>query len=123
MTEWWREGVIYQVYPRSYMDNNADGIGDLAGIMSKLDYIASLGVDAIWMSPFFQSPMKDFGYDVSDYRAVDPMFGTVEDFRRLLDEAHKRNIKVIIDQVWAHTSDQHRWFSESRQTKNNSKAD
>ena len=123
MTEWWRSGVIYQVYPRSYMDNNADGIGDLSGIISKLDYIASLGVDAIWMSPFFKSPMKDFGYDVSDYRSVDPMFGTIEDFRRLLDEAHKRNIKIIIDQVWAHTSDQHRWFSESRQTKDNSKAD
>jgi alpha-glucosidase len=122
-TEWWRNGVIYQIYPRSFMDNNGDGIGDLDGIIGKLDYVASLGVDAIWLSPFFKSPMKDFGYDISDYRDVDPIFGTIDDFRRLLDEAHKRNIKVIIDQVWAHTSDTHRWFMESRQSKTNSKSD
>ncbi len=121
--EWWRGGVIYQIYPRSFMDNNGDGIGDLDGIIGKLDYVASLGVDAIWLSPFFKSPMKDFGYDISDYREVDPMFGTLDDFRRLLDEAHKRNIKIIIDQVWAHTSDQHRWFTESRQNKTNAKSD
>ena len=123
MTEWWRGGVIYQIYPRSFMDNNGDGIGDLAGIIQKLDYIADLGVDAIWLSPFFKSPMKDFGYDVEDYRMVDPMFGTLDDFRHLLNEAHKRNIKVIIDQVWAHTADSHRWFIESRQNKTNGKAD
>ena len=121
--EWWRTGVIYQVYPRSFMDNNSDGIGDLAGIVQKLDYIASLNVDAIWLSPFFKSPMKDAGYDISDYRNVDPVFGTLDDFRRLLDEAHKRNLKIIIDQVWAHTSDVHDWFAESRQNKTNPKAD
>ncbi|MDB5478717.1 MAG: alpha-glucosidase [Alphaproteobacteria bacterium] len=123
MTEWWRKGVIYQVYPRSYLDNNGDGIGDLSGVTQKLDYIASLGVDAIWLSPFFKSPMKDAGYDIEDYRAVDPTFGTLDDFRRLLDEAHKRNIKIVIDQVWAHTADTHAWFSESRQSKSNPKAD
>lgn len=123
MTEWWRNGVIYQIYPRSYLDNNGDGVGDLAGIIQKMDYIKSLGVDAIWLSPFFKSPMKDFGYDISDYRSVDPMFGTLDDFRHLLAEAHKRKIKIIIDQVWAHTSDQHAWFSESRQNKTNPKED
>lgn len=123
MNEWWRGGVIYQVYPRSFMDSNADGIGDLVGVIQKLDHIASLGVDAIWLSPFFKSPMKDFGYDVADYRAVDPMFGTLDDFKQLLDEAHKRGIKIVIDQVWAHTSDTHAWFQESRQNKTNDKSD
>jgi alpha-glucosidase len=123
MTEWWRGAVIYQIYPRSFMDNNGDGIGDLTGIIEKLDYVASLGVDAVWLSPFFKSPMKDFGYDVSDYQMVDPMFGTLDDFRQFLNEAHKRNIKVIIDQVWAHTSDAHPWFTESRQSKTNAKHD
>jgi len=120
---WWRGAVIYQVYPRSLMDSNADGIGDLPGIIEKLDYIASLGVDAIWISPFFKSPMKDFGYDISDYRDVDPIFGTLEDLDRLIEQAHARNIKIIIDQVLSHTSDQHAWFEESRQCRNNSKAD
>nr|WP_321362230.1 alpha-amylase family glycosyl hydrolase [uncultured Hyphomonas sp.] len=120
---WWRGAVLYQIYPRSYLDTNGDGIGDLPGITQKLDYIASLGVDGIWISPFFASPMKDFGYDVSDYCAVDPIFGTLEDFDQLLDRAHGHGLKVIIDQVYAHTSDEHVWFTESRQSRNNPKAD
>ena len=120
---WWRGGVIYQIYPRSYCDSNGDGIGDLQGIINKLDYIASLNVDAIWLSPFFTSPMKDFGYDVSDYRDVDPMFGSLDDFRTLTDKAHTLGLKVIIDQVYSHTSDQHEWFKESRADRTNDKAD
>ncbi|MDQ2077316.1 alpha-glucosidase family protein [Marinimicrobium sp. ABcell2] len=120
---WWRGAVIYQVYPRSLMDSNGDGIGDLPGIISKLDYIASLGVDAVWISPFFKSPMKDFGYDISDYRDIDPIFGTLDDFDRLIAEAHDRDIRIIIDQVLSHTSDQHPWFEQSRQCRKNDKAD
>ncbi|TPE53991.1 alpha-glucosidase [Maribrevibacterium harenarium] len=120
---WWKGGIIYQIYPRSFMDANGDGIGDLAGITSKLDYVASLGVDAIWLSPIFTSPMKDFGYDVSDYCDVDPMFGTLADFKALTDRAHELGLKVMIDQVISHTSDQHPWFEESRQDKTNPKAD
>src|SRR5262245_40455006 len=108
--EWWRGAVIYQIYPRSFADSNGDGIGDLAGITSKLDYIAALGVDGIWLSPFFKSPMKDFGYDISDYADVDPMFGTLQDFDRLVRRAHDLRLKVLIDQVYSHTSDQHPWF-------------
>lgn len=122
-TEWWRGGVIYQIYPRSYKDSNGDGIGDLQGITEKLDYIASLNVDAIWLSPFFTSPMKDFGYDVADYCDVDPMFGTLADFKSLVDRAHSLGLKVIIDQVYSHTSDQHEWFKESRSSKDNEKSD
>ncbi|MDX5432280.1 MAG: DUF3459 domain-containing protein [Halomonas sp.] len=121
--EWWRGAAIYQIYPRSFMDSNGDGIGDLRGVIDKLDYIASLNVDAIWLSPFFTSPMKDFGYDVADYRGIDPMFGTLEDFDRLVEAAHARGLKVTIDQVLSHTSDQHPWFSESRASRNNPKAD
>lgn len=120
---WWRGAVIYQIYPRSFCDSNGDGIGDLAGIIGKLDYVASLGVDAIWLSPFFASPMKDFGYDISDYRAVDPAFGTLEDFDRLVARAHDLGLKVIIDQVYAHTSDAHAWFQQSRDGRTNPKAD
>ncbi|WP_371194681.1 alpha-glucosidase family protein [Glaciecola sp. SC05] len=125
MTEqmWWRGAVIYQVYPRSFNDSNNDGIGDLPGIINKLDYIASLGVDAIWISPFFKSPMKDFGYDISDYRDIDPIFGNLEDFDRLIEKAHHLNIKIMIDQVLSHTSDQHQWFIESREDQTNDKAD
>src|SRR5688572_26156238 len=97
--DWWRGAVIYQVYPRSFADTNGDGIGDLAGVLAKLDYIASLGVDAIWLSPFFKSPMKDFGYDVSAYRQVDPIFGTLDDFDELVRAAHARGLRIIIDQV------------------------
>jgi alpha-glucosidase len=120
---WWRGAVIYQIYPRSFYDSNGDGIGDLPGIAAKLDYVASLGVDAIWLSPFFASPMKDFGYDVSDYRAVDPIFGTLEDFDHLVARAHTIGLRVIIDQVYAHTSDAHAWFQESRADRSNPKND
>lgn len=120
---WWHGAVIYQIYPRSFCDSNGDGIGDLPGITAKLDYVAALGVDAIWLSPFFASPMKDFGYDVSDYRAVDPIFGSLEDFDRLVARAHELNIRVIIDQVYAHTSDAHAWFQESRISRLNEKSD
>ena len=120
---WWRGAVIYQIYPRSFLDSDGDGIGDLAGITSKLEYVASLGVDAIWLSPFFASPMKDFGYDVSDYRAVDPIFGTLEEFDRLVARAHELDLRVIIDQVYAHTSDAHAWFQESRSDRLNDKSD
>ena len=121
--DWWRGAVIYQIYPRSFSDSNGDGIGDLRGIIAKLDYVASLGVDAIWVSPFFKSLMKDFGYDISDYRAIDPIFGTLDDFRELLTAAHKRGLKIILDQVWSHTSDEHDWFRESRTDKTNPKND
>ena len=120
---WWKGGVIYQIYPRSFMDSNGDGIGDLPGITGKLDYVADLGVDGIWISPFFTSPMKDFGYDISDYRDVDPIFGTLEDFKKLLTRAHELGLKVMVDLVLSHTSDQHPWFEESRQNKNNAKSD
>jgi alpha-glucosidase len=122
-TNWWRGAVMYQIYPRSFMDSNGDGIGDLKGIASKLDHVKSLGVDGIWLSPFFKSPMRDFGYDVSDYRAVDPMFGTLQDFEALLKAAHDRGLKVIIDQVWSHTSSDHEWFQQSRQDGQNEKSD
>lgn len=122
-TEWWHGGVIYQIYPRSFQDSNGDGIGDLQGITQRLGYVASLGVDAIWISPFFKSPMKDFGYDVSDYRDVDPMFGSLADFDALLARAHDLGLKVMIDLVLSHTSDQHPWFAESRVSKDNDKSD
>ncbi len=121
--DWWRGAVIYQIYPRSYQDSNGDGIGDLPGIAQRLPYVASLGVDAIWISPFFTSPMKDFGYDVSDYCDVDPMFGTLADFDHLVQEAHRNGLKVMIDLVLSHTSDQHAWFQESATTRDNDKSD
>jgi alpha-glucosidase len=121
--DWWRGAVIYQIYPRSFQDSTGDGSGDLAGITARLRHVASLGVDAVWLSPFFKSPMADMGYDVSDYCAVDPMFGTLEDFDALVAEAHRLGLKVIIDQVLSHTSDQHPWFVESRKSRDNAKAD
>ncbi len=121
--EWWRGAVIYQIYPRSYLDTNKDGVGDLAGITQKLDYIAKLGVDAIWISPFFKSPMRDYGYDVSDFCDVDPVFGSLADFDELVARAHALGVKVIVDQVYSHTSDQHPWFMESRSGRDNPKAD
>jgi alpha-glucosidase len=121
--EWWRGAVIYQVYPRSFADSNDDGVGDLPGITARLDHIASLGVDAIWLSPFFKSPMRDFGYDISDYRAVDPIFGSLADFDALVAAAHARGLKIIIDQVLCHTSDRHAWFEASRQSRDNPYAD
>lgn len=120
---WWRGAVVYQIYPRSLLDTNGDGVGDLRGIITKLDYIASLNVDAIWISPFFKSPMADFGYDISDYREIDPLFGSMQDFDELIEKSHQRGIKVIIDQVLSHTSDQHAWFIESRESRTNPKAD
>jgi alpha-glucosidase len=123
MSEWWRGGVIYQVYPRSFYDSDGDGVGDLPGVISRLGYLARLGIDGIWLSPFFKSPMRDFGYDISDYCAVDPIFGTLADFDRLLAATHEQRLKLIIDQVYSHTSDQHPWFKESRQSRDNAKAD
>ncbi len=121
--DWWRGAVIYQIYPRSYQDTNGDGIGDLPGITQRLDHIASLGVDAVWISPFYTSPMDDFGYDVSNYRDVDPIFGTLADFDALLEEAHARGLRVMIDLVLSHTSDRHPWFTESRAGRENPKSD
>ncbi|WP_411957038.1 alpha-glucosidase [Paracoccus homiensis] len=123
MTEWWRDAVIYQIYPRSFQDDNGDGIGDLRGITRRLDHVAALGVDAIWLSPIFTSPMKDMGYDVSDYTDIDPLFGTLADFDAMVARAHDLGLKVIIDQVISHTSDKHPWFEESRQSRSNPKAD
>ncbi len=121
--EWWQGCIIYQIYPRSFNDTNADGVGDLRGVVEKLEYVASLGVDAIWLSPFFESPMRDYGYDVSNYRAVDPIFGDLEDFRQLVDRAHALGLKLIIDQVLSHTSDLHEWFKSSRRDRQNPYAD
>jgi alpha-glucosidase len=115
--QWWQNAVFYEIYPRSFADSNNDGIGDLNGITSKLDYLHELGVDAIWITPCFPSPQVDFGYDVSDYEAIDPMYGTMQDFDRLVSEAKKRNIRVILDFVVNHTSDQHKWFLDSRSSK------
>lgn len=120
---WWRGAVIYQIYPRSFMDANGDGIGDLPGITLRLDHVARLGADAIWISPFFTSPMKDFGYDVADYCDVDPIFGTLIDFDALVARAHSLGLRVLIDQVYSHTSDEHPWFMESRSSRDNPKAD
>ena len=120
---WWQGAVIYQIYPRSFSDHDGDGIGDLPGITARLDHVASLGVDGVWLSPFFKSPMRDFGYDIADYRAVDPLFGTLTDFDALLARAHALGLKVIIDQVYSHTSDQHDWFQASRADRDGAYAD
>ena len=120
---WWLGAVIYQIYPRSFADSNGDGIGDLPGITAHLDHVAALGVDAIWLSPFFTSPMKDFGYDVADYRDVDPIFGTLGDFDALVARAHALGLRVVIDQVYSHTSDEHDWFARSRADRTNPWAD
>lgn len=120
---WWESGIIYQIYPRSYQDTNDDGIGDLQGIIRHLDYLKWLGIDAVWISPVFTSPMADFGYDISDYKGIDPIFGTFPDFEQLLEEAHKRELKLIIDLVPNHTSDQHPWFLEAKSDRNHPKRD
>ncbi len=122
-TSWWKEAVVYQIYPRSFMDSNGDGIGDLQGIISRLDYLKKLGIDVIWMSPVYQSPNDDNGYDISDYRAIMEEFGTMEDFDELLDRAHEKGLKIVMDLVVNHTSDEHRWFVESRKGKGNSYGD
>jgi len=123
MRAWWRGGVIYQVYPRSFQDSDGDGIGDLPGLLRRLDHIASLGVDALWLSPIFESPQEDMGYDVSNYTDIDRLFGSLEDFDELIARAHALGLKVIIDQVLSHTSDRHPWFRESRVSRVNSRAD
>ncbi|MEZ5994434.1 MAG: alpha-amylase family glycosyl hydrolase [Hyphomonadaceae bacterium] len=123
MTDWLPGAVIYQIYPRSFRDSNGDGVGDLKGVIEKLDHVAALGCDAVWLSPFFTSPMKDYGYDVADYRGVDPLFGTLADADALISRAHALGLKVIIDQVWSHSSDQHPWFAESRASRDNPRAD
>jgi alpha-glucosidase len=122
-TQWWQTGVIYQVYPRSFQDTDGDGVGDLRGIAARLDYLVGLGVDAVWISPFYPSPMADFGYDVADYSGVDPLFGTMEDFDALLAAAHAKGLRVILDFVPNHSSDQHPWFVESRSSRASKKRD
>ncbi len=121
--KWWQTAVFYQIYPRSFQDSDGDGIGDLQGIIDRLDYLVDLGVDAIWISPIYPSPMADFGYDVSDYCDIHPMFGDLETFDRLLAEAHERNLKIILDFVPNHSSNQHPWFLESRSSRRNPKRD
>jgi alpha-glucosidase len=123
MRRWWQRGVVYQIYARSFMDSNGDGTGDLPGITSRLDYLEWLGVDAIWISPIFPSPMADFGYDVANYTDVEPLFGTLSDFDRLVAEAHRRDVRVILDYVPNHTSDQHAWFIESRASRDSPRRD
>ncbi len=122
-TPWWQHGIVYQIYPRSFQDTNGDGIGDLDGITRRLDYLTWLGVDAVWVCPIYTSPMADFGYDISNYRDVDPIFGTLADFDRLIQEAHSRGLKLILDFVPNHTSDQHPWFLESRSSRDNPRRD
>jgi alpha-glucosidase len=120
---WWQNGIFYQIYPRSFQDSDADGVGDLAGIIARLPYLQELGIDAIWLSPVFPSPMADFGYDISDYTGIDPLFGTLEDFDALVEAAHALGLKVILDLVPNHTSDQHPWFIESRSSRDHPKRD
>lgn len=115
--DWWKHSVVYQVYPQSFKDSNADGIGDLKGIIEKLPYLATLGIDVIWLNPIYESPGVDNGYDISDYYKIDPKYGQLDDLKTLLEEAHKIGIKVILDLVVNHTSDKHRWFEESKKAK------
>ena len=123
MSNWWQTGIIYQVYPRSFADENGDGVGDLNGIRRRLPYLAELGVDAVWLSPIFPSPMADFGYDISDYTGIDPVFGTLDEFDALLEAAHRYGLKLLLDLVPNHTSDRHPWFIESRASRENPKRD
>ena len=117
--DWWKSAVFYQIYPKSFQDSNSDGIGYLQGVIQRLDYLETLGIDGIWLSPVFASPQVDNGYDISDYQAIDPMFGTMEDMETLIAEAKRRNISIIMDLVLNHTSDQHRWFQEAKKSREN----
>ena len=123
MSEWWRGAVVYQIYPRSFADSDGDGVGDLRGATAHLAYVAALGVDAVWLSPPFRSPMVDNGYDVSDHRDIDPVFGTLADFDSLVAEAHRLGLRVVLDQVYSHTSDRHPWFEASRQAREGALSD
>ena len=117
--QWWKDAVIYQIYPKSFKDSNGDGIGDINGIISKLDYLEKLGIDAIWLSPVYKSPQDDNGYDIADYQAIDAMFGTLDDMDRLISEAKKHHIRIIMDLVLNHTSDEHYWFQEAKKSRDN----
>ena len=118
---WWKDAVVYEIYPRSFQDTNGDGVGDLNGITQRLDYLKALGVDAIWLTPVYPSPQVDFGYDISDYKAIDPQYGTLKDFDGMVAEAKKRHIRVIMDLVLNHTSDKHAWFEESKSSRSSAK--
>jgi alpha-glucosidase len=120
--DWWRHGIFYQIYPRSFEDSDGDGVGDLKGIIARLPYLKSLGIDAVWLSPIFPSPMADFGYDISDYTGIDPLFGSMKDFDALVNVAHENGLKLILDLVPNHTSDQHPWFVEARSSRDNRSA-
>ena len=117
--KWWQKATVYQIYPRSFQDSNGDGIGDIKGIIQRLDYLQDLGIELIWLTPMYVSPGRDNGYDIADYYQIDPIFGDLADFERLLKEAHQRGIKIMMDMVVNHTSDQHRWFQESLKGKDN----
>ena len=119
--KWWKNAVVYQIYPKSFQDSDGDGIGDIPGIISRLDYLKKLGIDAIWLSPVYRSPQDDNGYDISDYQDIEPMFGTMEDMEQLFAEAKKRGIRIMMDLVLNHTSDEHRWFLEAKKSKDNTK--
>jgi alpha-glucosidase len=120
---WWKNAVFYHIYPKSFQDSNDDGVGDIRGVISRLDYFVTLGIDAVWLSPVYRSPMVDEGYDISDYCDIDPLFGTLDDFRELLNQAHDRGVKVMMALVMNHTSDRHPWFAESRSSVDNPKRD
>ena len=121
--DWWKSSVVYQVYPQSFNDTNNDGVGDLKGITEKLPYLSKLGIDVIWLNPIYESPLVDNGYDIANYRKINPMYGTMEDFDELLETAHSMNIKIIMDLVVNHTSDQHEWFLKSKSSKDNEYSD
>ena len=117
--KWWKKAVIYQIYPRSFQDSNGDGIGDLKGIIQRMAYLGELGIDAIWLSPVYKSPQDDNGYDIADYQDIEPMFGCLDDMEALIEEAKKYNIRIIMDLVLNHSSDEHRWFQEAKKGKDN----